>query len=527
MAILSPFHRWLRWSGWSAGISAGILVVLLLVLVLVLPSAHVHADTIYLPLVQKSPEPRPQVPFGVETSPGRITSDAMQQRASELGAGWIRLRSLNWRDIQPEEGLPQSEWNWDALERLEGDLLAAAEPGLTPIVVVFKNPDWAMKLNEGQTEYAPCGAIHEDHFGDFATFMQEVVRRYSRPPYNVHHWEFGNEPDVDPRILGNFPEMQEFFGCWGDWDDPTYGGRHYGEMLKVVTPAIKHIDPTAKIVNGGVLLNSPDTQDEHPSQPEDFLGGVLDVEAETSEDILDIVAFHAYPWYSWEKGRQVDADIAENTWTSWGGVTLGKIAYITQLMSERNIEPAKPLFLNEAAMIASFDPEQPPDDELHPDFLQAQADHVVRQLTRSLSKGVPMYCWYTLHRSGWNASGLLNGDNSPRPVFLAYSQFISQTQFKEGDPLPIRIDAVYESYVDEVQAYRFNRGTHYLDVLWSLDGYNDWAAGDVKEFYVDVPEDAFVAAYRRDGEAAETFVLSDMVKVEVVGVEPTYILRTP
>ena len=58
--------------------------------------------------------------------------------------------------------------------------------------------------------------------------------RYSVPPYNVHMWEIGNEPDVGS-ICGGDSE----FGCWGNPADAYYGGGAYGEMLKRVYPGIK------------------------------------------------------------------------------------------------------------------------------------------------------------------------------------------------------------------------------------------------------------------------------------------------
>lgn len=85
--------------------------------------------------------------------------------------------------------------------------------------------------------------------------MGQLVARYRDPKYDVRHWELGNEVDVDPSLVA----PNNGFGCWGDIKDPYYGGRHYGEMLKVVAPAIRAANPAAKIWFGGLLLDLPNT----------------------------------------------------------------------------------------------------------------------------------------------------------------------------------------------------------------------------------------------------------------------------
>jgi len=50
----------------------------------------------------------------------------------------------------------------------------------------------------------------------FTSFIEDVVRRYSIPPYNVQYWEIGNEPDIAPEQLPS--DMP--FGCWGKTGDP-------------------------------------------------------------------------------------------------------------------------------------------------------------------------------------------------------------------------------------------------------------------------------------------------------------------
>ncbi len=442
---------------------------------------------LYLPLVMQN---KPQTIYGFETSPGSIAKQSLLQRAKELNPSWIRLKSIHWRDVQPQEG---GAYDWSALETFEQEIQAANDAQLTPIAIVHLNPSWALK--EGES--APCAAVASEHFDAYAQFLQALATRYSKAPYNVHYWELGNEPDVDPSLLSEF--LHEHFGCWGDVDDPYYGGKHYGEMLKVVAPAIKQADPSARIVLGGLLLDNPDTTQAGAGKPERFLAGILETGAGNS---FDIVGYHAYPGFG---GRTIDTDLHNDAWESWGGSTIGKAAYIRQALATHGLQ--KPLFLTEAALLL-YTAETIPDNELPDEFLQAQADHVVRQLTRALFTGVDAYSWYTLHKSGWNYSGLLNGDNSPRPAYTAYKQYIEMI----GQHRPTRTD----DYGDTVVAYRFDKGSEMVDVLW-VDGS--------ETHIVDVPTAQFQAAYTRDGAAITPIDTGEEQKIEVT-IEPVYIVRT-
>jgi hypothetical protein len=458
---------------------------LLLVGVLLATLYQVRLMTAHSP-----PAPRPLTadllstlpPFGFETNTGRITHPQVFAYARQLGATWIRLNTVSWLSVQPDE---ERIYHWEALETFEQELLAARQAGLIPIVVVDDNPAWATKPYWNPAtesyEHARCGAIEEAHFADYAAFLRELVARYSQPPYEVRYWELGNEVDVDPRLLSE--ELQRFFGCWGDIDDPYYGGRHYGAMLQAVVPAIRESDPDAQVLIGGLALDRPDTQDPAFGKPERFFEGIL---LSGAGDFFDIVGFHVYVWYEGaaattaredartrarmhrltaEEARrlaltspqhtgdvQMDPDRQNEQWAAWGGATVGKVRFIRETMQRYNIED-RPLFLNETGLVASPPHEAP--------FFEAQADHLVRQLARAMSVGVQSYIWYTLHESGWLSAGLLDRNYAPRPPYTAYQHFIRQVRGSDLRP------AAIASYGDTIEAYRFSRTDGYVDVLWS------------------------------------------------------------
>jgi hypothetical protein len=307
------------------------------------------------------------------------------------------------------------------VQALEKELVFAAEAGLTPMVIVDNHPTWATEYvyPDGTTISPTCGPLKEAHFDAYAAFLSALVNRYKDPPYNVKYWELGNEVDVDPTLLSS--ELQELFGCWGDLDDPYYGGRHYGAMLNVVTPAIKAADPQATVMIGGLLLDSPDSAASDPGMgtPERFLEGILEAGAASN---FDVVPFHAYPFF---QGSGVDPDLENNKWAEQGGMIRGKAQFLRNVMQRYGVE--KPLFLNEASLLLyQSDPTAPlpEEDELPDGFLQAQADHVVRLMDRAREMNIDVVCWYTMHGPGWRSGGLLSGTQEPRPVYNAYQAYI-------------------------------------------------------------------------------------------------------
>ncbi len=424
--------------------------------------------------------------FGVETNPGRIADPVILSRAQELGIGWIRLNSVSWRDVQPEEGMPPDAWNWEQLQTFERELAAAEQAGLTPMVIADDFPDWAT-IHPG----VPCAALQTEYFDDYARFLEAVVTRYRG---RVSYWELGNEVDVDPSLLDR--DLQDLFGCWGDIDDPYYGGRHYGEMLKVVAPVIRNADPEAHIITGGLLLDRANTNIPGRGKPEKFLEGVLEAGAAES---FDIVAFHSYPWYDWQRGRLTDSDLTDYRWEALGGMTIGKARFLRDTMARYGVD--KPLVLNEASLLVW--------GSATDDALQAQADHIVRVLARAMSVDIQGYCWYTLHDSSWWLSGLLNRDHTPKPVYHAYQQFIAHTGAADSSV------AVAE-YGEMVESYRFASATAVVDVLW---------AKEPEPVTIEIPTSWLLQAATRDGEVLSPTAQTRTRTLFSVGVEPVYLTR--
>lgn len=450
--------------------------------------AAVRADghgPVYLPIVTRGEVARPA--FAVQSN--HLSRSAVLDSAKKLGASWVRIQGLSWWQAQP---VRFGKFDWQAAWEFERHLRAANEAGMTPTVVIWDSPAWAT-INKPQP--TSCGAIRADRFDEYAAFLHAAVQRYSQPPFNVHYWELGNEPDVDPRI----PSTNAVWGCWGDTDDYWYGGEHYGRMLNAVAPAIRAADPTAKIVFGGLLLDRPNTVTQAVGKPERFLEGALRAGAAGSFDIL---AFHVYAGFA-EYGMDTDL-LTEGVWPGSGRVR-GKAAFLRGVMAQYHVN--KPLWANEVGLICYYcdvSKEDPP-----PGFLETQADMLPRLLARAMSVHVQQVAWYTLENSDWLFSGLMGKDETPRPAYYTYQELIRRVG--EG---PVTVDQVSD-YGPNIEAYRFSTVNGTFDLAW---------ANSYRSYEVRVPVTVFKGAYSRDGSRLGSSISGDQVHV-TVGFSPVYIVR--
>lgn len=447
---------------------------------------------VYLPIARTQEWPSP---FGFQMAGWNLRSTEVAARAQELGARWVRIDGADWLNVQPEQG---ATYNWTVLVGLETELRVAAQLGLTPIVVIKRSPPWATLNVPYETS---CGAVREDRFQDFAAFLQALVVRYSAPPFNVHHWELGNEPDVDPRLLG--PNAQ--FGCWGNQDDPYYGGEHYGRMLAAVTPRIKAADPGANVIIGGLLLASPNTSTLAVGRPESFLEGIL---RSGAAPYFDGVGFHAHTSYD---GKAIDySGITHVIWGTRGGVIVGKAVFLREVMVRYNV--VRPLYLTELALgCPEYFRSQCPtsmNESATPAFDQAQADFLPRAMARAAAAELEAITWYSLDFSNWRHTFMLDASSKPRPVYGSYQQFIRET-------MPVIRVPVIVDYGAEVEAFRFDKGNSIVDLVWST-GMNVTT--------LSVPANEFTRAVTRDGNTLPPEYVDGMARLQV-GFSPLYIHR--
>ncbi len=209
-------------------------------------------------------------------------------RALALGAGWNRW-PLYWDRVEVTPGA----YDWS---RYDAQVAADLEHGLEINAILLGSPDFHRDddrisgLNEpifadGSDFPAPGKALNPANV--WALYAYSAVKRYMP----------GGELDAEvglPRGAG--------IRVWEVWNEPDFtpfwnaGIREYARLLKVASLAIKHADPDAKVMFGGLL---------YPVDGINWLAQVLliysgDPQAAAHNWYFDIAAVHAYgdPWRS-------------------------------------------------------------------------------------------------------------------------------------------------------------------------------------------------------------------------------------
>ena len=355
--------------------------------------------------------------------------------------------AVSWVAVEPVEG----KRNWNALTKLEEELRNITGKGMQTILSVRFTPSWAQKV----AGYS-CGPIKPEKLGAFASFVHDLVVRYSVPPYNVKYWEIWNEPDIDPSLVS--PDSP--FGCWGDQNDAYYGGGYYAEMLKAAYPQVKAADPQAQVLVGGLVLDC----DPRPGAgcaavgssdlPPKFLEGILRNDGGL---YFDGVSFHAYDYYQGQSGQYGNSNW-HSAWNTNGPVSGVKVAYLRNLLAQYG-HPDKFLVNTEIALLCGRSGEEPPCQA--DDFANTKSYYIAQSYTTALAEGLRANIWFSLF--GWRASGLLNpGNQAPLPAFEAY-------RFSAQELGSARFLRQLQEYPG-VSGYEFEREGQRIWVLWSLDG---------------------------------------------------------
>jgi hypothetical protein len=367
-------------------------------------AAEQAGTTFYLPYLFKGLSPSSV--FGVDL--GTISNSTGLEQMKQANAVWVRRGNFLWPSVEPNKG----DRNWNAMAGIESELVTASVNNLKTILVIQNAPTWALQNPTGPA----CGAIKPEEYATFASFVHDVVARYSQPPYNVKYFEIGNEPDAFPGA-----EPDQVFGCWGDTNDAQfYGGKAYGEMLKVVYPEAKTASSQAQILIGGILLGAPPSDTDASGK---FLTGVLEAGAGNSFDIMN---FHGYDYdYSSITGQ---GTFGNDKWKSgWdangsfidGPVMNAKLKYLKGLMGQYNIAD-KPIISTETALISLA-------GKTGANFEATKAAYVAESFAYTMANGLLGNIWYdTMGLWAGKNNGLLNSDLTPLPAYNAYKTAVTE-----------------------------------------------------------------------------------------------------
>jgi hypothetical protein len=375
-----------------------------------------------LPVSARKNWAAPPLPaLGIEVRRAQFDADHLS-RVAEAGSKITRFGFVNWRVVEPSRG---QAYQWDDYDQ---PLAEAARHGQTLVVIVGGVPKWAGDRI--------CGPINPEALPDFADFLYAAVRRYSRPPYNVKHWELFNEPD------GTDPE-DDYYGaisCWGGHGDL------YAEMLKCAYPAIKAADPEARVLLGALAYDN--FIDEGKEFDRWFINDVLD---HGGGDYFDYFNFHYYYFHR----------------DKWGSIR-GKTEHLRNLLVGYGL--SKPMACSEVGIWGDSSRRE------------IQARYVPVVFSRGLAAGLESVVWFPLSTAAGQGfeGGLMLDNLTAKPAYWAYKTMTEQLTGYQYAGVVSR----YEETGIEGYAFRPVRGGRTRQVLWthiesSLTGYQDFAAGRI------------------------------------------------
>jgi hypothetical protein len=283
---------------------------------------------------------------------------------------------------------------------------------------VHRSPPWAQRV-PGHV----CSPPKPEYVNDFVNFTSALAARYASGDTAVKYWEIWNEPDFAPSANTD----SDGYGCWVDMSLPYYGGAYYGNVLKLVYPAIKAANPNATVLGGALYYDWP-----NDGVGKAFLNGILSTGAGNS---MDALSFHAYG--------------------EWGAndLLVNKALQLRTILRNYGLVN-KPLFATEIAATCGFATACPAD------FHQTQANYAARIYAEAAALGLQGAFWFTLalNDPGFQSSQLIddtNGALAPRPSFYA---FVNSARLLQGARyIGAPLKALSADQMAQVQALTFRK----------------------------------------------------------------------
>lgn len=200
-----------------------------------------------------------------ELSDALLASDLSGMKA--LHATWVRF-DIQWDQVEPNG---PSNPDWSAYDRVVSAVIAH---GLRPIAILDFTPAWA------RSSYCSDSTCPPANPSDYANFAAAAVNHYKSQ--GVHVWEIWNEPN-----------NSQFF------DSPNASA--YVGLLRTAYPAIKHADPSATVLTGGLAPAGGS------DEPDLFLAAIYQAGA---RGYFDAVADHPYTFPA--------TALTNNPYDTWG-----------------------------------------------------------------------------------------------------------------------------------------------------------------------------------------------------------------
>ena len=233
--------------------------------------------------------PAPRGFFGIDPQNGLTDEDARYMKAAGIDA--VRW-PLPWNGVQPTRN---GGYNWGVYDPI---VEVAARHGLEVLPFIYGTPSWiapkytTLPVNNARARQA------------WSAFLEALVKRYGPGG------EFWTEHAPGVRYVPEIPHPKPI-RSWQIWNEANFfyfaypaSPQRYVKLLKISTPAIKRIDPGAKVILSG-LFGEPTATGAKGMPAAKFLEAIYRTPGIKS--YFDGIALHPYAAFTEDLEEMVEA----------------------------------------------------------------------------------------------------------------------------------------------------------------------------------------------------------------------------
>ncbi len=232
------------------------------------------------PGAAKPPVPGPKGFFGIDPQGTLTDEDARYMKAG--GIETVRW-PLPWNAVQPT---PRGGYNWAVFDPV---VEVAARHGLQVLPFVYGTPAWIAK------KYTTLPVNSARAKRAWTAFLEAAVRHYG--PGGEFWAQHAPGVQYVPELPRPLP-----IRTWQVWNEANFfyfaypaSPQRYVKLLKISAPAIKRVDPGAKVMLSG-LFGEPTAKGARGMPAAEFLESIYDVPG--IKRYFDGIALHPYAAFS-------------------------------------------------------------------------------------------------------------------------------------------------------------------------------------------------------------------------------------
>lgn len=215
--------------------------------------------------------------FGIVPQTGMTPTDASYMKAGGIES--VRV-AVSWAAIQPKE---KGGYEWGGLDQT---VLTASNAGLRVLPFFYSTPRWL----SGNWRTLPVNSARQR--AAWTAFLKAAVKRYGPGgEFWAEHSPAGVQYQTP--VSSSLPIRE-----WQIWNEVNFfyfaypvSPTNYGKLVKMSGPAIKSVDPSAKVILSG-LFGEPKATGARGMPASDFLRAIYKVPGIKSS--FDGVALHPY-----------------------------------------------------------------------------------------------------------------------------------------------------------------------------------------------------------------------------------------